>query len=259
MRHDRLQRLLPAYSDRQLGPVRRFLLGRHTARCPSCLAQLEAMQALRTALRTNLTVHRAPPGLAVRIGSALPREALPPVTRQRKLYFGFAASAMAGALAGVALTVMVTRLTPAPDPLVADVVADHVRSLMGDHLMDVPTSDQHTVKPWLSARLDLSPVVKDFTAEGYKLIGGRLDYVEGHHAAAIVYRRDKHVINLFAFVSADRSDAPPRHASLDGFNVVQWRMDGLTYVAVSDVELSQLLGFVRLVQARGAAEGVPLR
>jgi anti-sigma factor RsiW len=251
MRHDRIQRLLSAYSDRQLGPVRRFLVGRHIARCPSCLAQLEAMQALRTALRTNLTVHRAPPGLAVRIGSALPREAPPPVTRRRRLHFGVAGSAMAGALAGVALTVMVTRLTPAPDPLVADVVEDHVRSLMGDHLMDVPTSDQHTVKPWLSARLDLSPVVKDFAAEGYPLVGGRLDYVEGHRAAAVVYRRDKHVINLFAFVSAERSDAAPRQETLDGFNVVRWRMDGLTYVAVSDVELSQLLGFVRLVQASG--------
>jgi anti-sigma factor RsiW len=251
MKHDRIQRLLPAYSDRQLGPVRRFLLGRHIARCPSCLGQLEAMQVLRTALRTNLTAYRAPPGLAARIGSALPREAPAPAMRRRRLRFGFAGSAMVGAIAGVALTVMVTRLTPATDPLVADVVADHVRSLMGDHLMDVPTSDQHTVKPWLSARLDLSPVVKDFVAEGYPLAGGRLDYVEGHRAAAIVYRRDKHVINLFAFVSTERSDLPPRQESLDGFNVVRWRMDGLTYVAVSDVELSQLLGFVRLVQASG--------
>jgi anti-sigma factor RsiW len=251
MKHDRIQRLLPAFSDRQLGPVRRFLLGRHIARCPSCLGQLEAMQVLRTALRTNLTVYRAPPGLAARIGSALPREAPAPAMRRSSPHFGFAGSAMAGALAGVALTVMVTRLTPAPDPLVADVVADHVRSLMGDHLMDVPTSDQHTVKPWLSARLDLSPVVKDFTAEGYPLVGGRLDYVEGHRAAAIIYRRDKHVINLFAFVSGERSDLPPRQESMDGFNVVRWRMDGLTYVAVSDVEISQLLGFVRLVLASG--------
>ena len=251
MRHDRIQRLLPAYVDRQLGPLRRFLVGRHIARCPACLGQLEAMQALRTAVRTNLTVYRAPPGLASRIGSALPREAPPPVTRRRPMPFGFAGSALAGALAGVALTLVVTRLTPAPDPLVADVVADHVRSLMGDHLMDVPTSDQHTVKPWLSARLDLSPVVKDYAADGYPLVGGRLDYVQGHRAAAIVYRRDKHVINLFAFVSGERSDSPPRQETMDGFNVVRWRMDGLTYVAVSDVEVSQLLGFVRLVQASG--------
>ena len=247
MNHDRAKRLLPAYADRQAGPIRRFFLGRHIARCPSCLAELEAIQAMRSALRTNLPVHRAPPALAVRIASALPREAPPPV-RRRPVRLGFAGAAMAGGFAGVALTLAVTRFTPPPDPLVADVVADHVRSMMADHLTDVATSDQHTVKPWLSARLDLSPVVKDFAAEGYPLVGGRLDYVDGHRAAAIVYRRDKHIINLFAFVSDDRSDAAPHMVSRDGFNVIRWRMGGLTYVAVSDVEAAQLRAFVRLVE-----------
>ena len=86
------------------------------------------------------------------------------------------------------------------------------------------------------------------SAEGYPLVGGRLDYVDGHRAAAIVYRRDKHVINLFAFVSDERSDAVPKLESRDGFNVVRWRMGGLTYVAVSDVEAAQLQAFVRLVE-----------
>jgi anti-sigma factor RsiW len=202
---------------------------------------------MRTALRTNLPVHRAPPALAMRIASALPREAPPPVHR-RRFRGGFAGAGMAGALTGVALTLAVIRLTPAPDPMVADVVADHVRSMMADHLTDVATSDQHTVKPWLSARLDLSPVVKDFAAEGYPLVGGRLDYVDGSRAAAIVYRRDKHVINLFVFVSRDSADAAPKPDFRDGFNVIRWRMGGLTYVAVSDVEAAQLLAFVHLVQ-----------
>jgi anti-sigma factor RsiW len=254
MKHDRIHHLLPAYVDRHMGPVRRFLLGRHIAACASCLAELEATQAMRTALRTNLPVYRAPPALAMRIGSALPREA-PPVIRRRRPHLGFAGAAMAGSLAGVALTLAVTRPATVPDKLVADVVGDHVRSLMGDHLMDVPTSDQHTVKPWLSARLDLSPVVKDFVAEGYKLLGGRLDYVGGHRAAAIVYQRDKHIINLFAFVADERSDMPPRQENLDGFNVINWRMGGLSYVAVSDVEAAQLLAFVRLVESGGYNEG----
>lgn len=136
----------------------------------------------------------------------------------------------------------------APDPLVADVVADHVRSLMEGHLVDVETSDQHTVKPWLSARLDLSPVVEDFAAQGFPLVGGRLDYVDGHRAAALVYRRDKHVINLFAFVSGAPEDRALRVDSRDGFHVVRWRMGGLEYVAVSDVEAAQLLAFCRLVE-----------
>ena len=124
-----------------------------------------------------------------------------------------------------------------------------VRSLMADHLTDVASEDRHTVKPWLSARLDLSPVVKDLKADGFPLIGGRLDYVEGHPAAALVYRRDRHVINLFAFIANDTADAPLRLASRDGFNVIRWRMGGVTYVAVSDVEAAQLQQFVRLVEA----------
>jgi anti-sigma factor RsiW len=256
MNHDSAKRLLQAYADHELGPIRRFLVGRHVARCPTCLAELEAVQAMRLALRTNLPVHRAPPALAMRIASALPRETPPSIAppiplpiRRRDFRFGFAGAGLVGSLAGVALTLSVTRLSPPPDQMVADVVADHVRSMMADHLTDVATSDQHTVKPWLSARLDLSPVVKDFAAEGYPLVGGRLDYVDGHRAAAVVYRRDKHVINMFAFVSGDGSDAAPKQEFRNGFNVVRWRMGGLTYVAVSDVEAAQLLAFVRLVEA----------
>jgi anti-sigma factor RsiW len=247
MNHDRAARLVSAYADRQTSLIQRFFLGRQIARCPSCLAELEAVQAMRLALRSNLPVYRAPPALAMRIASALPREAPPPVTRQ-PFRFGFPGAATAGAFAGVTLILAVTRLTPSADPMVADVVADHVRSMMADHLTDVATSDQHTVKPWLSARLDLSPVVKDFVAEGFPLVGGRLDYVDGHRAAAIVYRRAKHVINLFAFVSNDLLDIAPQQESHDGFNIVRWRMGGLTYVAVSDVEAAQLLAFVRLVE-----------
>ena len=247
MNHDRARLLLPAYVDGQIGPVRRFLVGRHFAACPTCLAEVETMQGMRAALRANLTTHRAPPALAMRIGSALPREA-PPVLRRVPMRLGFAGAAMAGSLAGVALTVSVARLTPSPDLLITDVVAGHVRSLMADHLTDVATSDRHTVKPWLSERLDLSPVVKDFAAEGYPLVGGRLDYVDGHRAAALVYRRDKHIINLFAYAASDRSDSAPRQESRDGFNIVRWRMGGLSYVAVSDVEPPQLLALARLVE-----------
>jgi anti-sigma factor RsiW len=248
MNHDRAKRLLPALADRQAGLIQRFFLSRHVARCPSCLAELEAIQGMRLALRTNLPVHRAPPALAMRIASALPREAPPPASRQ-PLRLGFAGAALAGGFAGIALTLAVTRVTPPADPIVADAVADHVRSMMADHLTDVATSDQHTVKPWLSARLDLSPVVKDYAAEGYPLVGGRLDFVDGHRAAAIVYRRDKHVINLFAFVSDNRSDAALVQEFRNGFNVILWRMGGLTYVAVSDVEAAQLRGFIRLVES----------
>jgi anti-sigma factor RsiW len=249
MNHPGAQPWLPAYADGEIGSVRRFLLWRHIAHCPSCLAELEALQSMRDAVRTNLTLHRAPPALAMRIASSLPREAPPAILRRTLPRFGFAGSALAGGLAGIALTLAVTRAPLQNDPLAADVVASHVRSMMADHLTDVPTSDRHTVKPWLSARLDLAPVVKDLASDGYPLVGGRLDYVDGHRAAAIVYHRDKHVINLFAFLADGPPDAAPRQDSRDGFNIVRWRQGGVSYVAVSDVEASQLLTFARLVDS----------
>jgi anti-sigma factor RsiW len=248
MNHPIAKPWLPAYADGEIGPLRWFLLRRHIARCPSCLAELEALQSMRDALRTNLTFHRAPPALAMRIASALPREAPPPVVSRRMPRFGFAGSTLAGALAGVALTLVLTR-TPPPEQLAADVVASHIRSMMADHLTDIPTSDRHTVKPWLSAHLDLSPVVKDLATDGYPLVGGRLDFVDGRRAAAMVYRRDRHVINLFAFVANDPADAPLHQESRDGFNLVRWRKGAVSYVAVSDVEPSQLLTFARLVES----------
>lgn len=246
MNHEQARLLLQAYADREAGPLQRLRVGHHLARCPSCLSELESIATMRTALRTSLPTHRAPPGLAARIGSALPREAVP-ATRPRFRGLGFAGSGLAGAVAGVALTLLVAHQA-APDPLVGEVVADHVRSMMEGHLVDVRTSDQHTVKPWLSARLDLSPVVVDFADQGFPLVGGRLDFVDGRRAAAVVYHHDKHIINLFAFVSPGGGDRTLRTASRDGFNVVHWHMNGLEYVAVSDVELAQLLTFCRLVE-----------
>lgn len=131
MNHQRARALLPAFADHELGAFRHFLLRRHYNHCPACLQELEALQATRTALRTSLAVHRAPPGLANRIASDLPREAPPPVRPIRHRVASFAGSALAGALAGVALTVIVTRQ---PDPLVREAVADHVRFLMAEHL-----------------------------------------------------------------------------------------------------------------------------
>jgi len=249
MNHPRAQPWLPAYADGEISPIRRFLLRRHVVRCASCLAELEALQSMRDALRTNLTFHRAPPALAMRIASALPREAPPPIAHWSVPRFGFAGSALAGGIAGVALTLAVTRTSVQTDPLIADVVASHIRSMMADHLTDVLTSDQHTVKPWLSARLELSPIVKDLATDGYPLVGGRLDFVDGRRAAAIVYHRDRHVINLFAFVSDNPADAPLHQEASDGFNLVRWRKGGVSYIAVSDVEPSQLLTFARLVSS----------
>lgn len=250
---DRYRLLVPMLADRALGPVRRFMVNRHLANCPSCAATMEELLAMRTALRTRLPYHRAPPGLAARIGAALPREAAS-VTARRPWFripsIGFAGAGLAGAVAGVALTLLVT--VPHGDSvIVRSAIDDHVRSMMAEHLTDVATSDRHTVRPWLSARIDVSPPVRDLSAEGFPLVGGRLDYVSGHPAAAVVYRRDKHVINLFAWSAEGQADAGFRSERHQGFNVVTWRRAGVAYAAVSDVELDQLRHFAALMNEPG--------
>lgn len=203
---------------------------------------------MQAAIRTNLPYHRAPPGLAARIGAALPREAPPVPSRTWRSppalhLFG---TGFAGAIAGVALTLIVLGRTPAPDqgPITA-AIDSHIRSLMADHLTDVVTSDRHTVKPFLSSHLDVSPPVPDLAAEGFPLVGGRIDYIDGHPAAAVVYRHAKHVINLFAWASPGATNSGFRSEQRQGFNVVTWRHDGVTYCAVSDVEADQLAAFAR--------------
>jgi anti-sigma factor RsiW len=247
----RATRLLSPLIDSALGPLARLRVRRHLAGCDGCAARLEELRAMQAALRTKLPYYRAPPGLAARIGAALPREEPLPAFAgtgpQRWLRFpaiGMAGTGLAGALAGVALTVLVMG---GQGDRTMDVIDSHIRSLQAEHLTDVQTSDQHTVKPWLSARLDVSPPVRDLKDEGFPLVGGRLDYVEGHPAAAVVYRREKHVINLFAWASPGANE-PFRDQSRQGFNIVTWRRDGIRYYAVSDVEADQLRQFAHLVE-----------
>ena len=253
MASDRYVPLLSAALDGELGWVRRWRMARHLKACPSCAAKLEELQTMQGAIRASLTRHRAPPGLAQRIGNMLPREAPVPPARPRWRLVPLAGTGLGGALAGVALTLLVLGGTSHQmGGMVTEAVLDsHIRSLMADHLTDVLTSDQHTVKPWLSARLDVSPPVQDFAAEGYPLIGGRMDYIDGHPAAAVVYRRAKHVINLFAWAAPDASDVAFRRETRQGFNLISWRHGGIEYVAVSDVEMDQLAGFTRLVAGGG--------
>ena len=159
MKCERASRLLHRFADGELGLFSRWRVDRHLARCSACAGQLAALQNLRAGVRAKLPYHRAPPALAARIGAALPREA-PPASGAWRWRLGdglrLGGAGLAGALAGVALTMLVTaspRGSVTPD-IEADLIDSHIRSMMGEHLTDVRTSDQHTVKPWLSARAE---------------------------------------------------------------------------------------------------------
>ena len=249
MTHEHFRLLVQRLADNELGRLRRMLAARHVGRCPSCAAEMESLLAMRAAIRSSLPFHRAPPGLPARIGGALPREQVPSRSRPwfRVPSLRFAGSGLAGALAGVALTVAVLHGGRSDDAMLNAVIGGHLRSMMADHLTDVATSDRHTVKPWLSARLDVSPPVPELAAEGYPLVGGRMDYIDGHRAAAIVYRYEKHVINLFAWKTTEPGNSGFHLRESDGFNVISWRADGVAYHAVSDVEADKLMRFAQLV------------
>jgi anti-sigma factor RsiW len=245
MECERATVLLSGMIDSALGPIARFRVHRHVTGCNACAARLEELRAMQSAIRTKLPYHRAPPGLAARIGAALPHEEPPRAVRPwfRMPAFSLAGTGLVGALAGVALTVLV--MGGQSDQSIA-VIDSHIRSLQADHLTDVLTSDQHTVKPWLSARLDVSPQVLELKDQGFPLVGGRQDYVDGHPTAVVVYRHAKHVINLFAWASSG-PDEGLRDETRQGFNVITWRHGGIRYYAVSDVEADQLAEFAKLV------------
>jgi anti-sigma factor RsiW len=146
----------------------------------------------------------------------------------------------------LALALAVWRFLPsasAANPIEKEIVQNHIRSLLADHLLDVPSSDQRTVQPWFRGRLDYAPVVEDISAHGFVLVGGRLDYLDGRPVASLVYQRRQHVVNVFVWPSPGQPDRQPASRLVDGFHLVGWRANGMNWWAISDlnsVELEEL-------------------
>lgn len=251
-----VRKLLTAAVDAELELRESAEVGCHLEGCADCRAQFERERALRSAVRSNATYFRAPAGLEERIRAALPSAPAARVAAVpgRKLWqwpqWPIAVGALAGLFA-VASTIGLYTTLPGVDERIGDeIVSSHVRSLLADHAVDIVSSDQHTVKPWFSGKLDFSPPVRDFASEGFPLVGGRLDYVDHRTVAALVYRRAKHTINVFALPAPGRaSDAAPRAGSTHGFHTVRWTRDGMTFWAVSDVAAEDLMRLVALLRA----------
>jgi anti-sigma factor RsiW len=162
-----------------------------------------------------------------------------------RLFWQGAFSGMGGTAlaAGIAFFLLAPALTT---PILDDLVSAHVRSLMPDHLIDVVSTDKHTVKPWFAGHADVSPVVADFDAQGYRLIGGRADYFDRQRAAVVVYQHGSHVINVFGW-AADQHGLP-KNTTRNGYHLVFWKTGNLEYCAVSDAAWGELIGLVRLLQ-----------
>jgi anti-sigma factor RsiW len=245
--------MLHRLADGELGRLSAWRVRRHIAHCKNCAWRFEEIGALRNAIRTTLPFHRASPAFAARIGSILPKEPLPAARRVRLWRVPAASFGLGGALAGVALTLLVQAgMTHKADETIGrEAIAAHTAAMTGGHLIDIPTSDRHVVKPWLSARLDVSPPTVDLAAEGFPLIGGRLDRIAGHPAAVVVYKRREHIIDLYAWNAGNAADAPMHTEKRQGFNTVAWRQGGIDLVAVSDVAAEDLAAFVAKVSAGG--------
>ena len=186
----------------------------------------------------DATYHRAPEALRTRIRASLAAQTRSERAPRFWRTFGFAASFAAAAMLGWLVGLYYAK-PGADERIVGDVVAAHVRSLLAEnHLNDVASSDQHTVKPWFAGKLDYAPPVRDLSNAGFVLIGGRLDYVGGRAVAALTYRYRQHVVNLFVWPATGES--PPAETANQGYSVLAWRRGGMQYWAVADVGPGQL-------------------
>ncbi|MFL6717685.1 MAG: anti-sigma factor family protein [Burkholderiaceae bacterium] len=254
MDHKESSELLPAYIDQELDISDALAVERHLRDCAECQHDYAQQSSVKARFRQGVHYINAPAHLAERIQSALPQDA-PRLARSRSwnifrdwninwLNRGAAMATLLAALWSVGLYVV---LPTAGQQLAEEVIASHARSLQVDHLSDVASSDQHTVKPWFNGKLDFSPPVADLAAQGFPLVGGRLDYLDGHPVAALIYRRDQHPINVYIWPSAGKDSMPQRRDSR-GYHLLHWNSNGMEYWAISDVAENELAHFAEIMR-----------
>ncbi len=244
MDHHEAQGLIQPYADGELDVSNARAVEQHLQGCSQCRSAEENIRALRSALRSDAAAFRAPRRLRKNIRAAVRRE-------MRSESFSWSwpwisvAAACALLLAGL---VFFQSARSSRSSIVDQVIADHVRSLLATHLVDITSSDQHTVKPWFNGKIDFAPEVRDFASEGFPLAGGRLDYLDGKTVAALVYHRDRHVINLLLSPTT-KHDSDVSTFSRRGYNLISWTRNGIEYWAVSDLNAEELGHFSSLVRA----------
>jgi anti-sigma factor RsiW len=206
---------------------------------------------IRSGLKTDSFYFKAPTDLRKRIQRSM-RQAAKAEAPTPWLSWSWLRVAMPVAATALVVLMLVPFFAgPSSDELLTqDVVASHIRSLMVNHLADVPSTDEHTVKPWFNGKLDFSPPVDDLAKQGFPLIGGRLDYLNNRAVAALVYQSDKHVINVFVWPSNKTRQTSESIKAQQGYNVIRWTRSGMNFWVVSDLERNQLEKFVAMLKGQ---------
>jgi anti-sigma factor RsiW len=235
--------LLNAYVDGELDSAGSLGVEKHVQGCASCLTDVENLHALASEIENGGLRFTAPQRLKTNVQAAL-REANPAPTRS--IFNWRWGSAVAAAV--LIVVVSMQWLKPSQETLMNEIVSSHVRSMMANHITDVASSDRHTVKPWFSGKLDYSPPVKDLTDQGFRLLGGRLDYVDSRPVAALVYQRSQHLINLFVWPSNNTVTKQEDQLTRQGYNLIHWTQSGMSYWLVSELNLAELGECARLLK-----------
>ncbi len=245
--------LVPLSLDRELDCQSEALLADHLDHCVNCRDYWAQQQAMQEHTRAAATYHRAPQNLLERINSALPAVNDRDENRLRgkpgnRWTFGWQilnGAGLAAAACAILIMAIVMPLRPSADELLRDeIISSHSRTLLTQHVMDVASSDQHTVKPWFNGKLDFSPPVHDFAEQGFQLAGGRLDYIGHRGVAVVVYRRRQHIIDVFIWPSTTK--APSLLASR-GYHLAAKTAGGMNFVAISDVDPNELKQLVEML------------
>ena len=242
---EQVQELINAYIDGELDLVNNLEIEGHLGDCEVCQAEYRGHLNLVALVQRGAQYFAPPDMLKKRIEKQIDTNGSKKFYSRR--WLAIAAAVILASSGGLMWKILAARSQSQNDDLVAqEVVSSHIRSMMLNHLVDVPSSDQHTVKPWFNGKLDFAPDVKDLADKGFPLVGGRLDYLDNRTVAALVYQRRKHSINFFIWPSPG-ADQSTQQFSVNGYNIIHWKRSGAAYWAVSDVNSADLSEFAKLV------------